>query len=609
MKITNIDVNSVLGIRSAAITITKPVALFAAHNGNGKTSLAEAVRMALSGDLAARGVKLKKDLQALVHEGMADGLTEVQIDGGALAWAQLPSGKTVPATKYAPHAMLPYVMEPERFAALDEKARGTMLFELLGIKMSPKAVIERLVKRGIDATKAERVGPLLKAGFPAACAEAKEKATLAKGAWRQVTGENYGSEKGKTWTAEVPEHDAVAAAAIGEKLSKLDAELEEKQLAVGELRAQGSRRADLNTKLPELKTKVDMTDRVEKKLETDKASLADFQQKLQAARAEAGTGKREGLVHDLAASLETMFSHHYPEGDFQLDDKDRAIVEEAARVLDQYEAEHGQIGAEGNPDALAKIPALEKSVDLMTKAVSNGERDLTALRQLAGEIKAIKEELAQPFDSKALQAAETKIANIKTERSELTRQSAAIHALKVAADAAGKKTAEAAEHHADVEAWTACADALAPTGIPNEMLAEGLEPFNERLAQSAVDADWFRVSVNADMTIDAGFETNGELEVRPYKLLSESEKWRADAMLAEAVSHFSGLKFLMLDRFDVLDLDGRSNALLWLKTLSDLNELDTALVFGTLKAAPIADTFLDPFWLEHGEIAEEFEAA
>ncbi|MGK9630576.1 hypothetical protein O6383_24315, partial [Salmonella enterica subsp. enterica] len=80
------------------------------------------------------------------------------------------------------------------------------------------------------------------------------------------------------------------------------------------------------------------------------------------------------------------------------------------------------------------------------------------------------------------------------------------------------------------------ADALSPDGIPGEMLAEALGPMNARLGASAVAAGWSIPQITADMEITG--------DGRPYALLSESEKWRADAMIAEAVSYLSGLRLL-----------------------------------------------------------------
>jgi len=151
-------------------------------------------------------------------------------------------------------------------------------------------------------------------------------------------------------------------------------------------------------------------------------------------------------------------------------------------------------------------------------------------------------------------------------------------------------------------AWTDIADALAPDGIPAELLAEALTPINERLTDSAGAAEWADVTITRDMQILAGGRT--------YALLSESEKWRADAMIAEAVAHISGLKLLVLDRFDVLDMKGREDLLYWLDGMAQDGDIHTALIFGTLKAVPALnfDT-IDAFWIDGGVAGQLKEAA
>jgi hypothetical protein len=100
---------------------------------------------------------------------------------------------------------------------------------------------------------------------------------------------------------------------------------------------------------------------------------------------------------------------------------------------------------------------------------------------------------------------------------------------------------------------------------------------------------------------------------RPYQLLSESEQWRVDAMLAEAVSHLSGLKLLVLDRMDVLVPEARNQLISWLDVLASTGEVDTALVIGTLKALPgdLPATF-NACWVDNGvcsDVAEQAQAA
>lgn len=81
-------------------------------------------------------------------------------------------------------------------------------------------------------------------------------------------------------------------------------------------------------------------------------------------------------------------------------------------------------------------------------------------------------------------------------------------------------------------------------------------------------------------------------------------------MLAEAISHLSGLKLLVLDRVDVLDLKGRADLFAWLEVLVDEQELETALLFATLKALPAGlPACVASHWLQDGQVRLLKEAA
>ena len=110
------------------------------------------------------------------------------------------------------------------------------------------------------------------------------------------------------------------------------------------------------------------------------------------------------------------------------------------------------------------------------------------------------------------------------------------------------------------------------------MLGEALGPVNSRLADSHFSTEWPIVTITSDMDITA--------DGRAYALLSESERWRVDAMIAETIAHLSGEKLLVLDRVDVLDIEGREDLLFWLDELASSGQIETALLFATLKALP-----------------------
>ena len=170
--------------------------------------------------------------------------------------------------------------------------------------------------------------------------------------------------------------------------------------------------------------------------------------------------------------------------------------------------------------------------------------------------------------------------------------------LKLAADQAEEKTKKAAAAHADVMAWDALGDALSPDGLPATLLARALDPLNERLLQSSGDAAWPQVVVHSDMRITAA--------LRDYRLLSVSERWRVDAMIAEAISHLSGMRLLVLDGFDVLEPAARGDLIGWLDVLVEQNELDTALLFGTLKEPPKGlPESIGVHWIKNGRVVGE----
>lgn len=597
MKLAGIHIENFLGVRAVNVSLHKRVNLFAGRNGAGKSSIQEAVRMALTAEPVR--VELKKEYGALVADGAEHGFADVALEDGHAA-ITLPQGKQTSSHTVAP--ALPYVLDAQRFARLPAAERRSFLFGLMGLKTDGAAVKQRLLDRGCDAAKVERVVPLLRAGFETACKEAKAKATEAKGAWRAVTGETYGSEKAKTWRAEAPVADAELARRLATELDHCSIALEQWQQEIGKLQAEQQRRAALSAKLVPLQERAAKIARISAKLGADEEQLAQWEADLVKTAAAAGAGPRVGLVHDLAACLSTLLRCVGNEDDEGLFGH-APEVERSRAAIAAYEREHGPLNATGGDEkARARLPNIQRSRDLLASSVANDKRDLEAARAALAEVKAIEQELAAEFNAAGLDEARAQAEKLKVQRADLVRQLDAQKALKQQADSAERKTKEAAAHAADVAAWDAIGEALAPGGIPGEILAEALDPINERLMQASLDTEWPRVGVESDISVTAGG--------RPYALLSESEKWRADAMLAEAIAHLSGLKLLVLDRFDVLDMKGREDLLAWLDILASDGEIDTALIFGTLKALPpqLPET-IAAHWVENGVVGQLKEAA
>jgi len=123
---------------------------------------------------------------------------------------------------------------------------------------------------------------------------------------------------------------------------------------------------------------------------------------------------------------------------------------------------------------------------------------------------------------------------------------------------------------------------------------------NNRLLFSAGSTGWKLPHINVEMEITA--------DSRPYALLSESAQWRCDVTIAEAISHISGLKFMLVDRFDILDLPSRMDLINWLRVIAKDGDIDTCLLFGTLKAVPSMEG-ITSYWLEGGLACEALAVA
>lgn len=582
MRINRITIDNFQGARAVDLDLRTPVALIAGPNGAGKSSIAEAARLTLLG--TPERVGLKKELGALVTEGARVGAVALDLDDGTVG-ISLPKGTQSGEPLLPTSPALPYVLAPERFAAAKPDERRTLLFALTGTNVKADEIERRLLARGCAPLLVPGIKPILRSGFSAGAEYAKQQATEAKGAWKAATGEQWGSQKAEGWAADVPPFDQ--AALVGERatLAGVDAKLEQYTKALGVLEQKAAAYAAARDQVAARRAQAAKLPALRQKLEFDQAELENAATHVEALQARAGTGPRVGLVHDLALCLSQLWKSEASKNvafGIGLDIKE---------VLAVYERQYGKIGGTGDAEASAALPKAIEARDLMARSVENDRRDIAAAEAAAAQLQdeAAPEEV-QPAD---VEAARAKVTALRAERKAIEDRVQALMNAKQAATGAAERTASATRYHSDVMAWLAIGDALSPDGIPGEILAEALQPFNAKLADLADLAGWLTPAIAADMGITWGG--------RPYRLLSESERWRVDALIGATLAEISGLRCVILDRFDCLDMGGRGDALGLIDALAADGRMDTILLLGTLKAAPPApsDAFTT-FWIDNG---------
>lgn len=561
MKVSNIVIDSVLGISHVDVALPTPCTLFSGENGAGKSSIYHAVRMALTHDI--QRAELKREYKSIVKEGAKTGTIAIRVDDG-MASIELPTGD--PEGWAALNKdLVRAVIDSQKFVKMEDADRRKFLFSLAGLKLNPDTICERMTEKGCAPECIKEIKPMLPAGFENSHKEAQRKATEARGGWKAITNETYGDKKGAAWKA-TAELLTEAEAAEGHEL-ETELIAIERQLAAAHERlggAQSEQRAvnEYAGKLTDAKTRA--------------ATFAEHDSLWQ--KADAELKKWTDKVAKLSGAATT-----YPCPDCG-----------TVLILAGDKLQHAPAAAQHDPSALHEA---QNAAAVTTKVRDRHKANRDAADAAAKELDALEKNKPVP-PKHAPDAIQETVNSLTTDMRSKRERKKAIDDKNAGAEQSTVKTKRAAEYHHVVQEWSKIVGALAPEGIPAEILAEGLKPINSRLRDTAIATDWAQVVIGADMQITA--------DGRPWRLISGSEQWRVGAMICEAISHLSKLKLLMLDEVDVLLPAHRVELILWLDTLAQRGEIDTAMLFMAAKAMPkgLPGSFTVQ-WVEGGKIVAE----
>lgn len=594
MKLARLLIENTLGIRHLDLATSAPITLVCGSNGAGKSSLQESISMALRGQ-PLRVNPAKKDMAILVAEGAKSGAINLWLDDDRACAFTLPSAEHQPTLTETEANYLPYLLDIGRFAHATADERRKLLFQLTDCKVTPEIIGQRLLAKGAEQGKVEAIKPLLLSGFPAACKEAKSRATDAKGAWRGVTGETYGDKKADGWTPAEPEQVVTdeALAEAERTMADLETTATEALVKVATLEAQATRAADEAHKLTKLDELAELIERRQTKLSLDQKALDSWEAKWVEAKEEVEKLARYDLLHRLAYAAK-MYMERYPNSS-----QDAMRLES---VLSDYTSQHGdprKADGSGDPELARREQEFAGYVEKHERMVANDRRDLEESMRADEEANRIRDltrivQLGTPEQAKA--EAELQI----SKRDEYREILAGLRVAALQTRHRSENATKAAQHHADVRGWTLIAEQLAPDALPTELLSVALEPVNSLLLELATSAGWRITRLGADMEISA--------DNRPHGLLSESEQWRCNALIALTIARLSGIKLVVLDRFDVLDIPSRKQLLGLLIKQSRSGQIDSAVICGTLKEAPTINVAeIQVVWMERGSIAAPIE--
>jgi len=575
MKLKSLTITDWQAISHVKVDAHRPIILFAGVNEAGKSSIVDALRMVCMAEPVRVG--LKKEYPELVRQGAQRAVIEIVTDrfSGGVAITSAGGHTDTLQGKDMPVG-LEYVLDAQRFASMAPDERRSFLYGLMGVQITPEMIAKRLIERGCNEAKVEIIAPPFHSGFEGAHKEAVRHVSDSRGAWKAVTGETYGEKKAPLWrapSATFSGDDAAELTKLDKEIVDLDAQRSDAQqrLAVAnhEATKEAGRKATIEALREQVKKHAEFTslrNTAEKELKRLNDVYLTAQQK-------AGTKPVE---------WHTKLTCPHCQGAVMDSEDGNSLVPWQDPPKTKYDAE-----------AAARLPELEKAVTLQQAVLARHEQSVDDAEQAGQQLKVIEDQVITSTDPEPIRGTiETLDQTLAQKKS---RQKVLQDAQRLL-DQADEKTNAARRHHQDLTEWSAIVDALAPSGVPADLVGAALKPINDRLAQSAVDTGWKQVRIEADMRITA--------DGMPYKLESKSARWRVDAQIAEAVSFLSGLKFMVLDELDILHPDLRSSALKWLDILATEGEVDSCLILGTLRQIPegLPESY-QTVWLKDGRVA------
>ncbi len=555
MRVETIRTSNYMTLRAIVIEIPKAArsVLIAGKNGAGKTALIDAIRSTLTGEIP-RGLRYKKEVSDLITDGEKDGwvgVTVIDDDGRAVeSRLSLKTGATnTPAMVTPPKSL---AVTPQHFQTIEPTERRRALFHLYGVSLKQADLVAALEKEGHTSARVAKIATSLGAGFPAAVKRAKELVSEARGGWQALAGETYGSNKAEGWSAPVPE-DVPTAGEIEVLRNQL---VERRQALVDAVAARKALETD-----EAAHANVMAATRDAERLPALEAELAALDQQIADARAQ-----QEKL--QAAAASAGGWTCDCPSCGVKL----RSEKPGKLAVYDAKAATGPRAGAEAEAKS-AEIVSLTSTRARKAREVDGARANKLLLERLP----------ARPDAAEITEAKEA--ARILSEEVAVLEQDlrAADAALEKAASAEGV-TARAADFHADVAAFGKLADAI--EAIPAKYLADTLEQVNRDLIEASRPFGK-PVQLRDDMELTYGG--------KPYRLLSESQQWRADLAMGLVLAAQCGGVVLM-DRFDMVQPGDRGAILQMLATQTVAQVIFAA----TLKADPKLDPAngIYSYWIE-----------
>lgn len=571
----DITIKNYRGCESADLSIA-PLALVAGINGAGKSSIAQAVAAALTGNAAVLPGVTKTAAGQLLRDGAKRGQCKISTpDGSATVnWpgASASTDGTPPTASTMACGLVSLVdMKP--------KDAATALIEILGALPDRDDLVAALP--GLPEAMVAAIWSKIESeGWDGAHKRAIARGQEYKGGWEHVTGERYGSAKAADWRPA----NYVEGVDAG-RIAELRAALEQAVATNAGAEVVSRQRADLQAIIDRAPADVPDVAVLEGQLESaiaNRAGDAGRRERLESVIREAATEDMdinalmlraetaEGAVAAVQAEIDALpapVAAHNPVACPHCGGGLEVVSRTDVRPAAEIDADEQHQRAEAIREAIGRLEAareechaaqseasrIQATIDRAAEACAElaqfpdgtvTESEITALRSAVAAAReaARAVEAASAARDKLESLPESTTVDVQALRDELSEAEIAAHE--------SDRVRQAAAYHQKIIDNQLLIDELSPTGLRQRKLADCLSDLNGQIFDLCTTAGWPPVEIGDDLS--------ATLSGRPYMLLSESEKFRVRVAMQVALSKYDRSGAVIIDAADILDRGGRN---------------------------------------------------
>jgi energy-coupling factor transporter ATP-binding protein EcfA2 len=519
-----IRIRNVMGLEEVSLALRPGVTLAAGMNGAGKTTLLQCVAAAALGDWKMRGRRLKGETEALVRRGQANAsiLLEHLDSSIRVTFPDAKVERKGPAIEFGTALGMGVV----KFMALDAEQRGREVAERFDTKptredfdnwwrthkaagIDPDAKPDNPLRQSVEVLWSD-IGV---SGWDAIAKRIEVANRNLTGQWKEATGANWGDRLRLTWAPdglhrdeEYPLEPAVGAAR--EAQAQVETLLRKEAVAAG--------------------------DRERAEAEAGEMPAAEQRQAELAGKIAASDAEIERTLAEMEEVGEPVDPRQHPTCPECF--KTVQIVRSPGVGLTLEKLSKKALSVTAFEDAQKVRGALKSTLDRLREERQQLDRDAVLVEVDLQKAQRAKAQLAR-FEHLPEADPEALVAARRAAEQAVARVTAI------------RKLDRARDINAEWERGQAILAGLLQSGIRALVLQRKLAEINAALAKLSKAGGMHEVGI----TVDCELTYDG----RPYSLLSESEQWRCDLVMALLMAQRERAMLLLVDRLDILHPQAR----------------------------------------------------